>query len=148
MISLPPPNLGLRRRGLGIFCGLILSAAVSSSNAQPPELLPGPGRVTSAFNTLIYRRQKVQLQEETMRLNEKTLQDVTDLRNTKTTASDVILARTEIDDTRAQLRIARSFLVTAVSDLRRQLGIVDLDFDVVGSLEAAGEELDVRRLTA
>jgi outer membrane protein TolC len=106
------------------------------------------GHVTSAFNSLLYRRQKVAIQEEAVRFNEHTLQQVINLRNTKTSAADTLLARTELDKTRAQLAASRALVVTALNDLRHEMGIVDLDFAVTGSLELVTEEADVATLTA
>jgi cobalt-zinc-cadmium efflux system outer membrane protein len=106
------------------------------------------GDVASAFNTVVYRRQKLQLQEEAVRLNERTLEDITHLRGTtKTTAADVIVARTELEKTRALFGAARALLVTALNDLRRQMGIVGLDFDVEGTFQAGPDVLDLNTLT-
>ncbi len=89
-----------------------------------------------AFNTVVYRRRKLDLLEDTIRFNDevagvvKKLVDLGRLR-----PADLIVARTELDTARAQLGQGLTALAVARSDLRRQLGTLDDSFAVKGELD-------------
>jgi cobalt-zinc-cadmium efflux system outer membrane protein len=106
------------------------------------------GRVMSAFNTVLYRRQKLAFQTDALRFNEQAFKQVSAMQPAgKATAQDVIIARTEVDTTRVLLGTGRTTLTTAENDLRRQLGEVDLQFDVLGSLDTEPGLYDIDALT-
>jgi cobalt-zinc-cadmium efflux system outer membrane protein len=92
--------------------------------------------VIRAFNTVIYRQQKLASMEDTIQLNEKAVEYIRNLAEKgKMKNTDVILARIELDNVRAQRGPARAQLTAARSDLRRLLGTLDDSFTVVGSLD-------------
>jgi cobalt-zinc-cadmium efflux system outer membrane protein len=108
------------------------------------------GRVMSAFNTVLYRRQKLQILDATISLNERTLQQVNAMFSAGTrtvSAADAIFARSELNKSRALHSAGRSLLVIAVNDLRRQLGEVDLEIDLIGALYPGVGEWDIDTLT-
>jgi cobalt-zinc-cadmium efflux system outer membrane protein len=92
--------------------------------------------VVRAYDTVLYRQQKLQILEQTIRLNEqvvdqgKRLVDVGRLR-----PAEVIVARTELDAARAQRGQGRTALAIARAELRRQLGTVDDNFEIAGDLD-------------
>ncbi len=93
-------------------------------------------RVMRAFNALVYRREKMLLANEWLDANKKAVELVRKLvEGGRLRPADLILARTEIDDVLAQQGPARTALVAAANDLRRALGVVGGEFDVVDDLE-------------
>src|SRR5439155_11982526 len=92
--------------------------------------------VVRAYDTVLYRQQKLHILEETIRLNEQVvdqgrrLVEVARLR-----PAELILARTELDAARAQRGQGRTALAVARSELRRLLGTVDDNFAVTGELD-------------
>jgi cobalt-zinc-cadmium efflux system outer membrane protein len=105
-------------------------------------------RVVRAFQSVVYRREKLALIEEFVRLNKKTADQVPRLVELgKLRGADLLLIRTEVDDARAQLVAGRSALATAEGELRRALGIVGGNLPLLGSLKAAPLELDADTLT-
>jgi outer membrane protein TolC len=139
-------ELELRRQGVYRRQGSHAALSRTQWEIAYQELLLA-GRVMSTFNAVLYRRQKLQIVEETFELNAQTLERVNALQGTKTTAADAIFARTELDDARALLGVSRAVLVTAQNDLRRQLGVVDVDFDLIGHLDPTVDEWEVEVLT-
>ncbi|HEY1379067.1 MAG TPA: TolC family protein [Gemmataceae bacterium] len=92
--------------------------------------------VIRAYNAVVYRQQKLDILEETVRLNELVVgQGRRLLEAGKLRAADVILARTELDTARAQRGQGRAALAVARSELRLQLGTTDNAFAVVGELD-------------
>jgi cobalt-zinc-cadmium efflux system outer membrane protein len=93
-------------------------------------------RVMRAFQAVVYRREKLRLLEETIRLNEEAVRDVGRLvEQGKLRSADLIVTRTELNDARTQLSTARATLATANFDLQRALGLVNVTFALEGSLE-------------
>jgi outer membrane protein TolC len=106
------------------------------------------GHVIVAFDTVLYRKLKLELLQEIVRLNEGWLKQVEQMRAAgKSTPADVTIARTDLFDARAAVGAGRSLLVIALSDLRRQLGEVELDFELAGSLGCRAEARDLEILT-
>jgi cobalt-zinc-cadmium efflux system outer membrane protein len=92
-------------------------------------------RAVRAFDAVIYQQEKLQLVEEALRLNTQAAEDVTLLvKQGKLRAIDLILARAEVNDTRAQLGPARVGYEKAWHELRRALGVVEGNFTVQGTL--------------
>jgi cobalt-zinc-cadmium efflux system outer membrane protein len=82
-------------------------------------------RVAKAFQGVLYRRAKLRLVEETVRLNQEAATQVQRLAEAgKLRGVDLILSRSEVDDARAQLGAARVALETARAELQRSLGAV------------------------
>ncbi len=94
-------------------------------------------RVIRAFEGVLYRQEKLDLLNQTIELDRQTLELVRKLVGQgRLHGPDEILARTELDDVRAQLGPAQANLVAARSELRRALGAVDEHFKLQGKLEA------------
>ncbi len=93
-------------------------------------------RVARAFQTVLYRREKLRLVEDTVRLNEEAANQVRRLAEAgKLRGVDLVLVRAEVDDARAQLGAARVALETARAELLRSLGAVGgLPGEPVGEL--------------
>ena len=76
-----------------------------------------------AFDNLLYRQGKLAVAEEFLRLNQEAAEQVRRLAQGGTLrATDVILARTEVNDVQAQIGLNRTALVSARRDLLRALG--------------------------
>src|SRR5262249_23784336 len=81
-------------------------------------------RVVRAFHTVVYRKQKLQLLAEILRLQEEAVEQVRKLVGLgQLRQPDLIVARTEVDDTRAQLGPARNALAVAWAEFYRALGM-------------------------
>lgn len=95
-------------------------------------------RTARAFDTVLYRQQKLQLIQETVQLNERAAAQVSKLvEQSKLRPADLIVIRTEVLDSRAQTGPGRAALLAGWADLRRALGVLDDSFSVRGTLEAA-----------
>jgi outer membrane protein TolC len=106
-------------------------------------------RVARAFLTVLYRRDKLALQEETVKLNQEATEQVRKLVEAgKLRGADLILARTEVDDARAQAAVARSLLTVAEADLRRALGVIGTMVCIQGSLDCSDPPIDATLLLA
>jgi cobalt-zinc-cadmium efflux system outer membrane protein len=89
-----------------------------------------------AFATVLYRQQKLEILEETVRLNEQVVNVGEQLfRAGKLRSDGLILARTELDSARAARGQGKAAVAVARAELRRQLGTVDDNFAVVGDLD-------------
>jgi cobalt-zinc-cadmium efflux system outer membrane protein len=106
-------------------------------------------RVARAFATVMYRQEKLRLVEATVHLNEDAAGQVTKLRDQGLLrTADLIVARTEVADSRAQVGAARVVVTVAQTELRRLLGLVDEPLDIAGTLEGATPADDGAVLTA
>lgn len=95
-------------------------------------------RVVRAFNTLLYRQEKLRLLDETVRLQEQATRQVEVLvEQGRLPRASLLLARADLAEARTSRGPAQSVVAVAWYDLRRALGIVHENFDVKGSLEAA-----------
>lgn len=93
-------------------------------------------RVMRAFDATLYRQEKLRLVEQTVRLNDDVAKQVAKLvEQAQLRPGDLILARTEVDDTRSQLGTSRTAVVVARNELRRLLGAVPGMPPVEGKLE-------------
>src|SRR5260370_9048241 len=94
-------------------------------------------RVVRAFNAVVYRQEKLNQLNRTFDLDQRTLELVQKLVSQgKLHGPDEILARSEVDDVRAQRGPAQAALVAARSELRRALGLVEEHFTLQGKLDA------------
>jgi cobalt-zinc-cadmium efflux system outer membrane protein len=106
-------------------------------------------RTVRALDAVIYQQDKLRLGEEALRLNQKSAEDVRLLvEQGKLRAIDLIVARTEVHDTRALLGPARVAYEKAWHELRRALGIVEGNFTVQGTLDAPPAKEDAEALLA
>jgi cobalt-zinc-cadmium efflux system outer membrane protein len=105
-------------------------------------------QVIKAYATLLYRREKLRLLEETLRFNQQLVKDVQRLIDAgKLKPADGIVAETEVMDTFDQLGAAREPLATARQDLFRVLGLVTGEFEVAGSLDLSPQSWDPAAMT-
>jgi cobalt-zinc-cadmium efflux system outer membrane protein len=105
-------------------------------------------RVARAFNTLVYRQEKLRFIEEAIRGNEHDVEDLRKLvEKDKADREDLLLARIELDDSRAQVGPGKTALATALHELRRALGVVDEAFEVHGALETHPRQWNLNALT-
>jgi outer membrane protein TolC len=93
-------------------------------------------RVIRAFDTVLYREKKLDLVEQTVRLNEEAAALLRRFRaaGRQVTAADLLLIQTEVADARAQRGPGRGALATAGAELRRALGITQGTIVVQGTL--------------
>jgi cobalt-zinc-cadmium efflux system outer membrane protein len=104
-------------------------------------------RVVRSFDTLLYRQEKLGLIERTIKLNEESAEDVKQMQKAnKLRPADEIVARTEVDDARAQRAPGRLAVQIAMNDFRRNLGLVEEKADVQGALDAPLFAWDERQL--
>jgi outer membrane protein TolC len=105
-------------------------------------------RVVRAFQTAIYRNEKLQVVEETVKLNQEVFEQVRKLVELgKLRSTDLIVARTEVDATRAQLGPVRTALALAMAELYRSLGITGCPLSLKGTLEGPVSVADCKTLS-
>ena len=89
-----------------------------------------------AYNTVLYRQRKFEVLEDTVKINEKVVEQVKKLVELgQLRPADLIVARTELDAATAQLGQGRTAIAFARSDLRRQFGTLDDAFTIQGELD-------------
>jgi cobalt-zinc-cadmium efflux system outer membrane protein len=89
-----------------------------------------------AFNTVLYRQRKLDVLNDTIKLNEQMVEQVKKLVELgRLRPADLIVARTELDAANAQLGQGRTAIAFARADLRRQFGTLDDTFTVTGELD-------------
>jgi cobalt-zinc-cadmium efflux system outer membrane protein len=106
-------------------------------------------RVIRAFNAVLYYDAKLKLGEQTVRLNEDTATRVANFaKRGVLKPADIVLARTEVDSSRALLGAARVAQTKARQDLRRALGVTTEPFTLQGKLDIPAEEDKLDKLVA
>jgi cobalt-zinc-cadmium efflux system outer membrane protein len=104
-------------------------------------------RVARAFNAILYRREKLRLLEDTIRLNEKAVDQIDALvAQGRLRRADFLSARSELNDTRAQLSTVRGALAAAWSDLHLALGSMKEAFDLDGTLDPPASQWQAEML--
>ncbi len=99
------------------------------------ELLVAIATIRS-FNAIAYRQKKAEALEGNIKLSEKAVDDIGRLVNSgKLRAVDLLLARADLENMRAQRGQVQSPLAAARMDLRRLLGTLDDSFVVSGAIE-------------
>lgn len=89
-----------------------------------------------AYNSVLYRQRKLEVLEDTIKLNELTVEHVKKLVDLgRLRPADLVVARTELDAASAQLGQGKAALAVARADLRRQFGTFDDTFTVKGDLD-------------
>ena len=89
-----------------------------------------------AHNAVLYRQRKLEVLEDTIKLNELTVEQVKKLVDLgRLRPADLVVARTELDAASAQLGQGKAALAVARADLRRQFGTLDDTFAVKGDLD-------------
>ena len=93
-------------------------------------------QVIKTYAGFQYRREKLRLLDETLKLNERLVEDVRRLVDAgRLRPSDLIVAKTEVSDTLDFQSAGREAEVAARQDLLRALGLVDEKFDTEGPFE-------------
>jgi outer membrane protein TolC len=93
-------------------------------------------QVVRAFDTVLYRQERLRIQEEMLRLQEQVMEKVEPLvQQGHLPRTELMLAKADLVDARTALGPARSQLVVAWNDMRRLLGMVDEKCLVAGALE-------------
>ncbi|MCX7664604.1 MAG: TolC family protein [Gemmataceae bacterium] len=89
-----------------------------------------------AFDAYLYRKGKLAVSEEFLRLNQKSVEQIKDLvEQGKLKSGDLMVARAEVNDVQAQVNLNRTALITAKRDYYRALGIPEGSVEPVGTLE-------------
>jgi cobalt-zinc-cadmium efflux system outer membrane protein len=107
-------------------------------------------RAARAFDTVLYRHEKMNLADETVKLTKDAAEKIAKLvalPDGKITAADAILARTEEFDAQALTGPARGAYAAAWAQLNAALGLTQEQFQVRGSLEEQVPKTDVDALT-
>src|SRR5205823_3488331 len=85
--------------------------------------------VIRAYNAGLYRQKKLEALEETIKLNDQAVDTVSRMVNAgKLRSADLLMARAELENVRAQRGQLKTTLAMARSDLRRLLGTLDDTF--------------------
>jgi len=93
-------------------------------------------RTARAFNAVLYRQEKLRLVEETIRLNEKSVEQILAVvKQAILRRTDYLTARSELNDARTQLSPARAALAAAWRDLRLALGSESGAWELEGKLD-------------
>lgn len=101
------------------------------------------------FDTYLYRKGKLAVSEEFLRLNQKSVGQIRDLvEQGKLKTGDLIVARAEVNDVQAQVNLNRTALITAKRDYYRALGIPEGSFEPLGSLERGMPTAPLEQLLA
>ncbi|HZT81542.1 MAG TPA: TolC family protein [Gemmataceae bacterium] len=130
-------RLDLELRHQGQYRRQMAQAALSRTDWEiaNQELLLAV-RVARAFAAFVYRRDKLRLVDEGIRLQDETAAQVAKLvEQGRLPAAELLLARANAADARALRPPAYSLAVAAWHDLRRLLGIDQGTFEVDGVLE-------------
>ena len=131
-------RLDLEIRGQGQHRRAAAHAAVSRADwdIANQEVLTAIATIR-AFNTVLYRADKLKVLDTGIRLNEQAVEQVRRLAGGggRLRSADVLLARSDVDAARSGSGQGRSALAVARSDLRRLLGSLDEALVVSGSLD-------------
>ncbi len=105
-------------------------------------------RVLRAYGAVLYRREKMHLLEQTVRIDEQAAREVdVRVKQGNLRYADQIVIGTEVNDARAQLASGRSALVPARQELRRALGLVEGDVQLRGTLAIPRRQWDAAAAT-
>ncbi len=141
-------RLDLELRGQGKYRRAAAAAALTRADWDvATQELAVAVAAARAFNGVVYQRRKLEVLEETVRLNERTAELVGQLVPAgRLRPADLLLARTEVQAARAGLGAGRTNLAVAWSALRRSLGTLDESFSVLGTLGWQAAELHLEAL--
>ena len=94
------------------------------------------GQVVRSYLGLVYRREKVRLLDETLRLNERLVEDVGRLvKLGRLRSADLIVPQMEVADTLDLVSAGREAETAARQDLLRPLGLAEGAFEIEGALD-------------
>jgi outer membrane protein TolC len=105
-------------------------------------------QVIRAYYAVVYRQEKLRLLEQTQRLNDQLIEDVSKLAENvgKLGAGDRLVAQTEADTSHDLLHGGQQLLIAARSELYRALGIVEGSFTIESELELPSMSYDPNAL--
>ena len=141
-------RLDIEHRGQGKHRRAMAQAALTRTEWEiaNQEVLVGI-QVVRAFDTVLYRQEKLRVQEELMHLQEQVMEKVEPLvQQGHLPRTELMLAKADLVDARTALGPARSQLVVAWNDLRRLMGMVDENCSVNGTLESTFPKLEAADL--
>jgi outer membrane protein TolC len=106
-------------------------------------------QVVRAYSGQLYRQEKLRLLEETLKLNQRQVEDTHRLVDKlgKLKVADRIAAEAEVSLTLIAIGEARKSLAEARQELFRALGIVDAAIDIEGALESSPLKWDAAMLS-
>jgi outer membrane protein TolC len=139
-------RLDLELRGQGKIRAAVAAAALSRTEWEiaAQELIVAV-RTLRAFNTFVYRQEKLSLLEDTIRVQEQTVQKAKLLAEQgKVKPADFMLANSDLVEIRAQRGPGQSLVVAAWNDVRRAMGVDQPIAGYQGRLEpvALSEDAD------
>jgi outer membrane protein TolC len=140
-------RLDLELRGQGTHRRAAAGAVVTRTEWEiaTQEVLVSVA-ATRAFNTVLHRAKRLEVLEDTVKLNEEVMDQVKKLVDLgRLRPADLILAKTELDGARAQLGQGKTALTFARADLRRQFGTFDDSFEVKGELDLPVPTMDFKQ---
>jgi cobalt-zinc-cadmium efflux system outer membrane protein len=101
------------------------------------------------FDGLLYRQGKLAVTEEFLRLNRQSVEQARKLVERGTLGpADVILARAEVNDVRAQVELNRTALLGAMRDYYRALGVAEGSVGATGTMERPPPQATTDQLLA
>jgi cobalt-zinc-cadmium efflux system outer membrane protein len=104
-------------------------------------------RVLRFYDGVLYRQAKVQVAQDRLDLSERAAKQIQKLLEAgKLGPADLLLIKTEVDNSRALRGSAELALVTALTDLQRATGNVGEPFVLAGKLQAPPLPADLDRL--
>jgi outer membrane protein TolC len=142
-------RLDLELRGQGKIRKEVAAAAVSRTDWEiATQELAVAVRAIRGFNTFVYRQEKLQLLEDTIKLQEQTVQKAKRLAEQgKLKPADVMLANSDLIEARAQRGPALALQVAAWNELRRVWGVDKEVAAFDGRLSPTAPADDVAELT-
>jgi outer membrane protein TolC len=142
-------RLELELRGQKTIRTTIAAAALSRTELEVAALeLAGSIRAMRAFNTFVYRQEKMGLLDDTIKLQEQTVQKVKALaEQNKLRPADHLVAAADLLDARGARGPSRALLVASWNDLSRIMGIDKSASTYDGRLDAGGPKDDADELT-
>ncbi len=141
--------LELELRGQGRHRRAAASAAVSRTEWEiVQQEIAVSIAVIRAYNTAVYRQKKLEVVEDTIKLNLQAVESVGRLVEAgKLRTADRLLAAAALEDVRAERGQVQAAVAVARSDLRRVLGTLDDSFVLLDGLDIAPPENDQNALT-
>ncbi|MFL5330999.1 MAG: TolC family protein [Gemmataceae bacterium] len=144
IVSMPIEIRGQRNERRAAACAGLSRAECEIVAAEATTAVS----VIRSYNTVLYRQQKLQILEDTVRFNEqivdrgKRLVDLNQIR-----PAELVLARSELASARAQIGQGRTAVAIARAEFRTSLGTTDDSFVLAGDFEQTIANLESDTLT-
>jgi len=101
------------------------------------------------FDGLLYRQGKLEVTEEYLRLNQRSVEQARKLVERGTLgAADLIVAQAEVNDVRAQVELNRAALIGALRDYYRALGLEEGSLGATGTMDRPPPPTETDQLLA